>query len=141
MIDDIEHSDIAASWVEALRARGVTLRTRVKQLVMHPKSSFGAMSAEERATLKQHKAAIITLVRERYAGTAGPVQVAALPTSEVSAPASKPEPCAYCYQSPCVGVAHAAFYALHPIEAQKHADELATKTMMARVGKPHPWDY
>jgi hypothetical protein len=112
-------NDIAVAWVQALTGRGVTLQVRGKRLVLHPKSAFGAMSTEERATLKQFKAVIIAVLTERYSGCAGPsVQVAALTPSEGIAPTSvsapKPERCAQCGRAPCIGQGHEHFTTLHP---------------------------
>ena len=126
-------SDIATTFVETLAARGVTLRVRGKKdLAMIPKRAYGEMSADERQTLKQHKAAIIAVVREgKYATTTVEPKAAA--------PVEPPAPCAYCYQSPtaCAKLREErpdVFYALHPLEAQKRADERLNKEFRLAFG-------
>lgn len=114
-------SDIASAFVETLAARGVTLKARgQKGLAMIPKSAYGEMSTADRQTLKQHKAAIIAVVREgKYATTTVEPKAAT--------PVEPPEPCTYCGQAPCIGEEHQAFYALHPLEAQKREDARVNK--------------
>jgi hypothetical protein len=106
---------------------------------MLPKQAFGLMSAEERQTLKQHKAAIIALVQEgRYAPTT--------PQPETKAPSA---PCKFCYRSPCIGEQHELFDLLHPLsERQVYERNMAhTKKFLEeiqlrlRYGLPSPeWD-
>lgn len=96
----------ATSWLEGLAARGVRLSVRGKKLVLTPKSAYSELSADERKTLKQHKAAIVAIVR---AGTYAPA-------SRESQSATAPrEPCPHCYRAPCIGERHALYDLLHPL--------------------------
>lgn len=136
--------DTAIAWIDALTARGVTLVLRGRRIGYHPKSAYGGLTDQERATLKAHKTAIVTALRDRYNGLARGEQVAPPPMPDAVPPVvPEPEPpqetCPGCNRAPCIGIEHPAFYALHPIEAQKRADAHATKVMLARVGRPHPW--
>ena len=91
-------SDAAVAWVETLLARGVTLQLGGKRVIYHPKSAYNAMSNAERATLKEHKAVIVEVLRDRYAGNART-------TVAETAEQATPEP------------------DLHPVEAQQRAGE------------------
>jgi hypothetical protein len=130
--------NVVVSWVETLRGRGVTLQLRGTRLAYHPKTAYSELSNEERATLKRHKAAIVAVLRERYAGMAAP------PIEARSSPvalAPEPVPCKWCNRAPCIGEAHEAYFVLHPLAAQKRADEFATEQMRACVGRPYRlWD-
>jgi hypothetical protein len=65
--------DVAASFVQTLTARGVRLVPAGKWgLAMIPKHAYGEMSAEGRKTLKQHKAAIIAVVKAGTYATPSP---------------------------------------------------------------------
>lgn len=89
MTNTTELTDVVANWVAALTARGVTLRSRgPRGLEMLPKSAYGAMSTEERATLKQHRGEIVAVVREQHGGLARRVVVA----EPTPAPAPAPDP-------------------------------------------------
>jgi hypothetical protein len=128
VIENIGLNDIAVAFVETLVARGVTLKVRGSRLAYHPKNAYGELSNDERATLKQHKAAIVAVVRGRYAGTAGPhVQAATLTPSEGVAPTVAPAHvlCKWCNRAPCIGVEHEAFGELHPDAPQKPTYDLA----------------
>ena len=137
MTDSTGLNDVAAAWVEALLARGVSLQLRGKRLAYHPKTAYGELSHGERATLRRHKAVIIAVVRERDGGTARATVVPH--TSVASKPVEPQPPCPYCYASPYVGRDHPAFFDLHPIETLQRADdERLTAEIRTRVGKPHP---
>lgn len=134
MTEDKAVSDIALAWVEALRSRGVSVQARGKNVAYHPRSAYSSLSAEERATVKEHKAAIVAVLMERYGGTAQAVVKGVTDATAArepqAAPAPPPAPCKRCGRSPCIGESHPAFDALHPIEAQRRADELATEELM-----------
>jgi hypothetical protein len=49
-----------------------------------------------------------------------------------------PEPCKFCYESPCIGRQHPAFFDLHPNERQQQADTDATAVMMRQIGRGLP---
>src|SRR6266487_1090092 len=121
-------SEGAAAWVEALRARGVTLRARGKNLAMMPKHAYGEMSADERKTLKLHKAAIVAIVQ-------GETHAPAAPEPKAAPRVKQPEPCQFCGRA-CCGPDHPAYETMHyndPAEV-KRRDEHATKVMLARIG-------
>ena len=136
-------NDVAVAWVEALTSRGVTVQARGKTLAYHPKSAYSEMSNEERATLRKHKSAIVAVVRERYAGTAGSYVSTATPTTSdgvASTTAPAPTPCRWCNRTPCIGIASEEFELLHP----EHPDTLerhrprATQEMLAQLAVPLP---
>ena len=129
-----EDKGVVMSWLEGLAARGVSVSVRNGRLELRPARAYKELTDAELLTLRHHRQEIKAVVK---AGTPFDV-VRVAPTTALSAPA--PEPCKWCNRAPCIGVEHPAFYALHPIEGQKHADERLTKEMMARVGKPHTWD-
>ncbi len=117
---DTATTDVATTFVETLTARGVTLKAHGKKgLAMVPKSAYTAMSNEERATLKAHKRDIIAVVREGKYATAS--------IEPTAARVEPPAPCAYCYQVPCVGLAHPLFAVLHSLDPE----EIARRTQEA----------
>jgi hypothetical protein len=110
------------------------------RLRCHPSSGYKTLSDADILFLRHHRADIRNALRD-----AGPHVQAATPTPSESVaptvvPAPEPARCKWCNRAPCIGAEHPAFFALHPNERQKHADEQATKEMMARIGKPSPWD-
>src|SRR5258705_4608148 len=97
-METIDNTPLAAQWVETLLARGVTLKAKGKRLEMIPSGSYGAMSDDEHLTLRHHRAAIVSIVRERYDGTARTLTSgdAGLPREALAptaAPAPKPALC------------------------------------------------
>src|SRR5687768_1644355 len=98
----------ATAWLAALRARGVRIEAHGKRITLYPKHAYGEMSTDERAVLKQHKAAILTLLKERRAAGL-PVQA----TESTVALAPEPAYCPYCMRTPCCGPAHHAYEVLH----------------------------
>ena len=72
MTENTALTDIAVTWLETLLARGVTLIARGKRLTISPKSAYAELSDAEHGTLRRHRAAIVSLVKDRYAGTARP---------------------------------------------------------------------
>jgi hypothetical protein len=139
------NKDVATSWLEQLAARGVAVVVRNGRLAYRPKSAYSSLSDAERATLRQHKRAIIARV------TAGPpVQVAAPTPSEGVAPtpALAPEPCRFCMRA-CVGRDHPAFAIFHAADEQEQWRRRAEQRerdyqeweLRRRYGLPPPtWD-
>ena len=114
MTDNKALQDAASAWIAALTGRGVTLAARGKQLLMSPKSAYGEMTNEERATLKQHKHAIIALVKDGLPVTVNAVTAHAVTHAVASTPTPPPTPCGGCHQAPCIGETHEHFALLHP---------------------------
>jgi len=101
----------AIAWVQALQARGVRLKAHGKKgLAMVPKSAYGEMSPDERATLKRHKATIVAVVK------GGHYAPAAVESMAAKAP---PAPCKFCYRAPCIGESHELYDALHPLSEKQ----------------------
>lgn len=141
MTDNKALQDAASAWIAALTGRGVTLAARGKQLLMSPKSAYGEMTNEERATLKQHKHAIIALVKDGLPVTVNAVTAHAVTHAVASTPTPAPPPwCRFCMTSPCIGPDHPAFAALHfdDVREVERRGALATQELFAQVGKPQP---
>jgi antitoxin (DNA-binding transcriptional repressor) of toxin-antitoxin stability system len=123
-------SDEAATWVQALTARGVTLAAHNGRLRMSA-SAYKALTDAEVLTLRHRRREIVALVA---AGVAVFVPQVGEPEPQV-APVEKPTPCPYCYQAPCIGSTHHAFRVLHwddPEERErrrKQATEVMLRTM------------
>ncbi len=128
MTDITSVNDVAVAWVQALQARGVTVRAHGKKgLALVPKSAYGEMSNEERATLKAHKRDIVQIVREgKYATAAVEPQAAKAP----------PAPCPHCYRAPCIGESHELFSSLHPDAQEKPRYSLAEFARLATLTDP-----
>ena len=117
-----ETKGVAASWLEGLAARGLTVTVRRGKLVLHhaKPNPYKQLTDAEAITLRHHRADIIAAVN---AGISLDV-VRAAPVVESATPAAAaPEPCSYCYRSPCIGVEHSAYFALHPVERRQRDDE------------------
>src|SRR5689334_17174170 len=65
-------NEIAAAWVENLRARGVTVELRRNRVWLQPASAYHELSDEEMLTLRHHRAAIKAVL----SGNARPVKKA-----------------------------------------------------------------
>ena len=108
----------AEAWVEALTARGITVALRNGRLAYAPKSAYGSLTDADRAVLREHRAAIINVVREHHGGLARPASWASaatepLVTATAASVAPKPAPdCRFCMR-PCIGPEHALFDVLH----------------------------
>ena len=134
-------NDIAVAWIEALTARGVSLTTRGKQLVMTPRTAYAEMSNDERRTLKLHKAAIVAIVEAGKYATA-------TPKSATVEPAIPEAVCPFCMRV-CVGREHPAFTTLHALDehefwrrrAEQREKERREWELRQRHGLPPPtWD-
>jgi hypothetical protein len=147
-----DNAVIDLAWVEALCTRhSITLRARGKRLEVLPKSAFNSvLTNEERATLKAHRAAIVTLLNAQ-GGTIRPAAVAAeaappSPPALASAPA--PVVCRYCMRE-CVGREHPAFATFHANDeeeqwralAEQRDRDLRESELRRQYGLPSPtWE-
>ena len=122
-----EASELAASWLQRLAARGVTVTVRNNRLWLHPASAHRALGDDEVLTLRHHRQAIKDAIKN---GVSLDV-VRAAPSAEKPTPAPEP-PCKWCNRAPCIGEQHAAYYALHPEAAQQREDERLTAEMLGR---------
>lgn len=145
--------DVAAAWIDLVTSRGVAIEARGTRVVLHPKQSFSLLSVDERATLKQHKLAIVEVVRTRHHGWArpaprAPAATAASVSATASAVPSAPVYCGYCMRAPCCGVDHDAYATLHERDPQAYwilRERLRAKDneefLLRRVhgARPHQW--
>lgn len=128
---------LAASWLEGLAARGVTVTVRNNRLWLHPASAHRALTDAEVLTLRHHRSEIKALVREGKTYAATTHEPAPATASYVEPPAA----CAYCYQTPCIGREHPAFDTLHaldPEEVTRHAQD-ANDAIDQLIAREQQW--
>jgi hypothetical protein len=114
-------------WLASVRSRGVTFRLSGQRLRVSP---WNALTADDQATLRRHRAAIKSLVANLAPESATPILAPEPPA---------PVPCAYCGCSPCIGADHHAYRVVHasdPAEVERRNDE-ATAVMFARLPYGH----
>lgn len=124
-----EPSERAASWLQALASRGVTVTVRNNRLWLHPASAHRALSDDEVLTLRHHRQAIKDAIKN---GVSLDV-VRAAPAVERAIPEPEP-PCKWCNRAPCIGDQHPAYFALHPEAAQAHEDARRNKEFRLYFG-------
>ena len=129
-----ENTDVARTWLEALAARGVTAGVRKNRLWLSPASAYAQLSDAERLVLRDHRQAIKQLIADGI--SLDVVHTDSADTTSASTTAAPPllERCRWCGREPCIGEQHDLYLLLHPLEAQKRADEYAQKVMMRMIG-------
>lgn len=98
-------SNAAASWLQGLADRGVTVAVKSGRLRMSPEA-FKTLTDSELLTLRHHREEIKAAVAAGTALTARPA-----PT-----PQAPDLACPFCYRAPCIGRTHPAFPTLHSLD-------------------------
>lgn len=134
MTENTELNPTVVAWINALAARGVTIELRGKSLAFRPKSAYSAMSDEERAVFKKHKAEIVHALEQ-----VGGLVEGALPVTATHGPLETPPRrptvdvyCRYCMRK-CVGPEHPAFETFHnldPLVIQRRVDEFRERQFL-----------
>ena len=101
MTETLTNPDLPALLAD-LRARGVTFVLKGNALKVRP---WPLLTADEQRTVQANRPALKALVRAEGGSKPDPGIIVPTAASPALPP---PEPCSWCYRSPCVGIEHDA---------------------------------
>jgi hypothetical protein len=124
--------NIAISWIQELRARGVTLTLRNNRLWLHPASAYKNLTDEELITLRHHRQEIKDCIAFGVSPAPLPSEPAPLdPQPEKPQPVWAPQP--------EIPEHIARIINWNKPEERKRRDAEATAVMYRTVGKTSPY--